>query len=173
MNVEHREPILRTDEDVEAVLRLAVRHDSADSTNDLRARLEATAAELGLSRESLDAAEAEYRRELAAKAEHEENALAWKKYQLDRVRNFLSHLATYVAINAGLFALDWFKDGRISWAIWPLAGWGVAILSDAASTFFPSTETRKRFERRQARRAAKRREDYGESSSSNEPSSTR
>lgn len=173
MSVDYREPILRTDEDVEAVLRLAVRLDSTDSTKDLRARLEATASELGLSRESLDAAEAEYRRELATKAVNEENALAWKKYQLDRVRNFLSHLASFVAINAGLFALDWVKDGRISWAIWPLAGWGLGILSDAASTFFPGNETRRKFERRQARRALKRREAYGESSSSNEPSSTR
>lgn len=169
-NVEQEQSVLRTEEDVEAVLRLAVRNEGVAGTADLRARLEATAAELGLSREALDAAEAQYRRDLEAKAQEERRALAWKKHQLDRARSFFSHVASYVAVNAGLFAMDFLGDGRVSWAFWPLVGWGIGILSDAASTFFPSEETRRKFERREARRAASR---QGESSTSSEPSSTR
>jgi len=171
--VDKGEPILRTEEDVEAVLRLAVRHESAETTPDLRARLEQTAAELGLSRESLEAAEAQYREDLAQRSAQEARALAWKKYQLDRVKNFLSHLASYIAVNAGLIAMDWLPDGRLHWAYWPLMGWGIGILSDAASTFLPNKETRKRFEKRERRREAQRAMAYSESSSSSDPSSTR
>lgn len=44
-------------------------------------------------------------------------------------RSVQAHLLTYVVINAGLFALDWFTDGRIDWAWWPLLGWGIGLFA--------------------------------------------
>ena len=42
---------------------------------------------------------------------------------------FKKHLITYVLINLGLFALDYFDNGHINWAYFPLLGWGVGLLS--------------------------------------------
>lgn len=45
-----------------------------------------------------------------------------------------SHVATYLLVNAFLFAIDWWTDGRIDWAFWPAAGWGLGLLSHVICT---------------------------------------
>lgn len=41
---------------------------------------------------------------------------------------FYRHCLTYVIVNLGLFALDYFDNGRFNWAYFPLFGWGVGLL---------------------------------------------
>lgn len=62
---------LQTDEDVDNILRLAVRN-SHPEMGDLRARLHASAAELGISPEELAAAEASYLAQRQEQASYEE-----------------------------------------------------------------------------------------------------
>ena len=50
-------------------------------------------------------------------------------------RSLTSHVLFFVVINAGLFALDGFSDGRIDWAWWPLLGWGIGLASHAVSVW--------------------------------------
>ncbi len=48
-------------------------------------------------------------------------------------RDFTMHLIVYLIINAGLIAI-WAATGRgYPWFIWPLIGWGVAVLANAAA----------------------------------------
>ena len=39
---------------------------------------------------------------------------------------FFSHALVYVAVNAGLFALNVFQGGPL-WSFWPMAGWGIGL----------------------------------------------
>lgn len=50
-------------------------------------------------------------------------------------RSLQSHLMVFVLVNAGLFALDYFMDGSIDWAFWPLFGWGVGLVAHLASVW--------------------------------------
>lgn len=43
--------------------------------------------------------------------------------------SFYRHLFTYLLVNIGLFGLDFFDNGRLDWAFFPLLGWGVGVLS--------------------------------------------
>jgi hypothetical protein len=51
-------------------------------------------------------------------------------------RGLMSHALIYVLVNSGLMAIDWFTGGGIDWAFWPLAGWGIGLVSHAASVWF-------------------------------------
>ena len=43
----------------------------------------------------------------------------------EEVVSFKRHLLTYLLVIAGLFAIDYYDNGHIEWAL----GWGVGILS--------------------------------------------
>lgn len=51
-------------------------------------------------------------------------------------RALMSHALVYVLVNSGLVAIDWYTGGGIEWAWWPMAGWGIGLVSHAASTWF-------------------------------------
>jgi hypothetical protein len=54
-----------------------------------------------------------------------------------QLKGFYSHLAAYVAVNAGLVAINLlFTPGHL-WFLWPLLGWGIGLLSHAAGVFRP------------------------------------
>ncbi|MDB4118448.1 2TM domain-containing protein [Flavobacteriaceae bacterium] len=42
---------------------------------------------------------------------------------------FYHHILTYVIINLGLFALDYYNNAKIDWAYFALFGWGIGLLS--------------------------------------------
>lgn len=122
---------LRNEEDVEAILRIAVR--GTDTTSDqLRERMKAAAEELGISEEELAAAEAKYRSEIEgeklALIEKEDDAFLWRQFRRTQLHDLMAHWGWYLAVNAGLFGFDLFADGRLSWFFWPLIGWGIAVL---------------------------------------------
>lgn len=54
--------------------------------------------------------------------------------RLIRLKAFYGHLAIYVMVNTMLHAIN-LASGRRYWAIWPLLGWGIAIVVQAATTF--------------------------------------
>ncbi|MFM9874422.1 MAG: hypothetical protein ACKVQS_13280 [Fimbriimonadaceae bacterium] len=83
---------LRTDEDVEGILRLAVQQTTVD-TADLRSRLSLSAEELGITEEQLKLAETQYFEEkeasrLREKIEIEEKALSAKEQKQHWIRIF-------------------------------------------------------------------------------------
>lgn len=42
---------------------------------------------------------------------------------------FYRHLMVYVLVNLGLLGLDYMDNGSINWALFPLLGWGIGLLS--------------------------------------------
>ena len=120
-----------THQDGEEVLKRAIAIEALETN--VQDVVRRTAAELGLSEEAVERAEREYFIEKREQAEVEEFA------KLQR-RSFYSHLASYLIVNGFLFALDIFKDGRLSWAMYPLLGWGIGIAFHALSTFNRANE---------------------------------
>lgn len=49
--------------------------------------------------------------------------------------DFYKHLTVYVVINAMLMVINLVTAPGYFWAIWPLVGWGVAIVLHALSVF--------------------------------------
>ncbi len=86
------------------------------------------AAELGVSQEALVAAEREWRAQRLDKAERRE---------FDRhVRGkWLSHLTSYAITNGFLMLINLLTEGHVSWALFPLIGWGIGLAFDTVGTF--------------------------------------
>lgn len=134
---------LQTDEDVEAILRLAVQQ-SNESAGDLRSRLQSTAHELGISEAQLTAAEALYRerkqQESETAAVEAEERADWKEFRRAQLHDFFSHFVVYLAVNGGLIGFDLVKDGTLSWAQWPILGWGIAVAIHALTLLAAHSE---------------------------------
>jgi len=86
-------------------------------------RLQAAAAELGISPEALADAEAQVMRD-------RDERILFDEYKRSRRQSFYSSLVTYVAVNAGL----WFMM-RPSWIVWVLGGWGIALVIEGMNAF--------------------------------------
>ena len=148
------EPI-RTEQDVEEVLRLAVRQHSPEVTN-LRERLTSTAAELGISPEALAKAEKEWQHtkqmQVTEQLELDER-VAFRKSMLGEL---YQHAATYVVTSLGLFWLD-ARNGSITWAYIPAVFWGGSLVLGLARILLQSPRNEqafRRWQKRNARRSA-------------------
>ncbi len=126
MNSESPEPadlsqlVLTNDDEVDEILRLAVRKSGAGTDSDLRARLKQSAAELNISEEELRQAELEYIR----KREEKEDLQTRRR---QKTNEFMGHLTSYVAVNIFLVTLDLISDRQLGWSVYPLLGWGVGL----------------------------------------------
>ena len=114
---------LTTDEDVDEILKLAVRKQGG-TDGDLRARLRAAADELGIPEGELQRAEEEYLQQRTNRDEFIE-------FKRKKRREFREHLFSYVTVNALLVGIDVIGDGTIDWAIWPILFWGIGIVGHA------------------------------------------
>ncbi|MBD2569140.1 2TM domain-containing protein [Anabaena lutea] len=86
------------------------------------------ALELGVSSESLQAAEKEW---LIQQVE-------MKKQQISNAqkrREFKSHLISFIVINGFLILLNLFTSPSYFWAIYPILGWGLGLLLHAIKTY--------------------------------------
>lgn len=139
---------LSSDEDVDEILKLALRRQDG-SDQDLRGRLAVAAQELGISDEDLETAENEY---LSNKADTRE----FIEYKRRRRRELREHVFSYVIVNAMLVAVNWISSGKLTWAVWPILGWGVGLAFHAWATLNSDSESFQdefeQFRRKQARR---------------------
>jgi hypothetical protein len=119
---------LKNDDDVDRILHLAIREEGLSDDTALRARLQATAAELGISPEALLRAEEKYRKE-----QTQGHQIA--EYESYRKREYYGHLAAYILVNAFLCTI-WFVTSRGSfWPFWSMAGWGLGLAFHTVYTF--------------------------------------
>jgi len=139
---------LSSDEDVDEILKLALRRQDG-SDQDLRGRLAVAAQELGISDEDLETAENEY---LSNKADTRE----FLEYKRRRRRELREHVFSYLIVNAMLVAVNWISSGKLTWAVWPILGWGVGLAFHAWATLNSDSESFQdefeQFRRKQARR---------------------
>ena len=54
--------------------------------------------------------------------------------RVSELKEFYTHLGTYLIFVCFFLALNFYTTGFF-WAIFPIAGWGIGILSHAAKTF--------------------------------------
>lgn len=134
---------LKSDQDVEEILRMAIRKSGTDN-DELRRRLEMSAQELGISEEDLRAAEEEYRRKLAESEESKVTSAQelsdWKEWRQHKLHDFYSHFGIYCVVNIMLIVMNFLGSGRISWALWSIAGWGIGVAVHGVNTAFHKTE---------------------------------
>ena len=51
--------------------------------------------------------------------------------QLKKKRDFVTHVFIYVIVNAFLVGIWAFTGGDYFWPIWPILGWGIAVVANA------------------------------------------
>ncbi len=77
------------------------------------------------------------------------------------IRKFWVHFATYVVVNAGLFAIDALDRDDGWWFFWSLLGWGFAVAIHAATIFIGEGMFGAAWEERKAQEILERRRDAG------------
>jgi 2TM domain len=86
------------------------------------------ASELGISADNLQIAEQEW---LAQRGEIQER----KEFDAALREGLKSHFFSYLAVNTFLLLLNLVTDQTISWALYPLLGWGLGLLLQALQTY--------------------------------------
>ncbi|MBT8165574.1 MAG: 2TM domain-containing protein [Acidimicrobiia bacterium] len=73
---------------------------------------------------------------------HEDPALVGARRRAKELREFYSHLVTYVLVCTLLVVIDLANNSAsgteflgLSWAYWPIFGWGIAVAIHAFKTF--------------------------------------
>ena len=61
--------------------------------------------------------------------------------------SFKSHLLVYILVNLLLFGVDFYGNGLINWAFFPLLGWGTGLVSHYFSVFNPLFSVQKEVEK--------------------------
>ncbi len=57
------------------------------------------------------------------------------KKQVQEIKGFYTHLATYILVNAFLFVLNVMYSPYSWWFYWPLFGWGIGLAFHAFGVF--------------------------------------
>ncbi|MBD2629483.1 MULTISPECIES: 2TM domain-containing protein [Nostocaceae] len=86
------------------------------------------ALELGVSSESLQAAEKEW---LIQQVEMKKQQISNSKKR----KEFKSHLISFIVINGFLILLNLFTSPSYFWAIFPILGWGLGLLLHGIKTY--------------------------------------
>jgi hypothetical protein len=78
-------------------------------------------------------------------------ALDRARARAHELREFYTHLATYVLVCSLLVVIDVANSSAggttflgLSWAYWPILGWGIAIVIHTISVFFTSDDWEER-----------------------------
>jgi hypothetical protein len=71
------------------------------------------------------------------------------KARVEEIRSFYNHLIVYVIINIGIAGFNYYLDAwQVPWFLFPLAGWGIGLVSHAIATFNLNPITNKDWEER-------------------------
>ncbi|MEO1146611.1 MAG: 2TM domain-containing protein [Cyanobacteria bacterium J06638_22] len=105
---------------VQQILVQALERNLGEEEGFSRSQLEEMATDLGISSEALARAEQSYQ-ELPA-------AIPPSSEQMEKRNEFHRHLRTYAVVNGFLLTLNIILSGTITWAIYPLLGWGMGLL---------------------------------------------
>lgn len=119
------------EEDVAEILRRAARIETSGANLE-RETLVRTAAEIGISEESLALAEAEY-------AKDRSNVGMEEAYRTEQRREFFEHVSAYLGVNAFLVAINLLRFHGSFWAIWPILGWGLGLYFHAIRALNPNS----------------------------------
>lgn len=116
-----------TEEEVNAILRRAVERQPLPGDTS-REQLLALANELKIPIDAIEQAEREVVGQL-------DTVQLRAEFDIERRREFFSHLASYIGVCGFLILLNVFVTRGIWWSVFPVLGWGLAIYFDAVLTF--------------------------------------
>jgi hypothetical protein len=66
------------------------------------------------------------------------------KEHIEELRGFYSHLASYVAVNCFLLAINLMNWEGELWVLYPAGGWGIGMVCHAFSVFFSGSQWQER-----------------------------
>lgn len=124
---------LYTKQEVDRILRRAMEASSTKGDTLSESEILRIAEELGLDTNHVRASI----REDSNIIQFENAKIMWRK---KKKQEFYKHLSSYVIINSFLVFLNVALSGNISWAIFPILGWGIGLLFDFIESIFPSEE---------------------------------
>ncbi|WP_019498332.1 2TM domain-containing protein [Pseudanabaena sp. PCC 6802] len=132
-------PDFYNEEQVQQILQKAIARKGA--RQDLtREQVREIASDLGISDADFAIAEQEW---LAQSVQDRERVV----FDTYRKKKFRDHAIKYALVNAFLIGINLLTSGNISWAIYPLLGWGLAVALDAWATYqTDSAEYEKQFQ---------------------------
>jgi hypothetical protein len=119
-----------SNEELDRILRRAINRSADYKGGVTESELHKIASELNISPESVKSAIDEDR-ELAGYEEAKSMYIAKKR------RSFSEHLAAYLIVNGFLFGLNLLTLGYVSWAWFPILGWGIGLAFDFFETYHP------------------------------------
>jgi hypothetical protein len=122
---------LRSDDDIEAILKIAVSQVGGMEAQTLRERLMATAAELGLTPEQV----AEAERKWAAQEKEKRDLAEFNAYRKSAI---WSRLGYFAVIDALCLAANYLDDRSFDWAVWVVLITGFLFARRAARLLFPT-----------------------------------
>jgi len=73
------------------------------------------------------------------------------KKRVETLKGFYVHLGVYVTVNLLLFLINMIVSPDLLWFIWPLMGWGIAIVLHAFRVFGPGQRLGADWEERKIR----------------------
>jgi hypothetical protein len=145
-----------TQEEVNEILKRALRQQSQRGKQLSHAELVEMADEVGIDRESLEAATADLAqsRETELVQSNEARELAEARARL--FTRFVSSLFTFLLIGAALYFVSLKTGGN--WFFWPVLGFSIALVVQLRAIFFPhgTLERQRRREFKEARRRERR-----------------
>jgi hypothetical protein len=94
-----------------------------------RDQLAEMAQELGISTETLMAAEQEWLQEQEGRQEREIQAADIQAFNRERMQSFYAHLVPFVMVNLFLFIIFVTTGSDFPWFLFPLFGWGIGLAS--------------------------------------------
>lgn len=132
-------PDYYTEEQVQQILHTAIARKSQGQ--DLsRNQVREIASELGISDADFAVAEQDWLNQSVLNRERAVFDTYLKK-------KFRDHLFMYAAVNAFLIGINLLTSSHVSWAVYPLLGWGLAVALDAWATYqTDSQEYEKQFQ---------------------------
>jgi len=126
---------LQNDEDIEHILRIAVRLPNPNAELGLRDRLQAAADELGVTPEQLAVAEKKW-------AQERSNMADMDAYFQEQKNGFYAHLIPYVIVNS-IIIVSGLRDGEMNFPYVALF-WGIGLAFHAWGVYDRKSENFKR-----------------------------
>ncbi len=115
-------------EDVQQILQLAIARQVDDDKEFSHEVLLEIAAELDISPETLQLAEADWANKLG-EIQHRQ------AFNLHRQRRFKKRVGNYAITNTFLLSMDWLTGGGINWALYVVLFWGLFLGLDGWNSF--------------------------------------
>jgi hypothetical protein len=145
-----------TQEEVTEILKRALRQQGLRNQTLSHDELVQMADEVGIDRESLEAATTDLAQSRAEELRESDEARELAEERARRFSRFVSSLFTYLVVGAVLYFIDMRTSGG-TWFYWPVIGFAIALAFQLRGIFFPQEglERRRRHEEKQLRRLEK------------------